>query len=280
MFDEKLLLELKKYFITSYQNKVPINANFIQELGRIFITNLNLDNYIKEIQVKNLNNKDLGQYIRSRNIVTYDLARVIHLLNSVKDLNLSSDSKDLYYYVSVLEFLAHEIEHANQYKKIYSKENSLENKILTHSLMFKESFSNEVFYRMAVNIFGETKIDTYFNQKFNAYINNHDLAPEEKLANYYAINLILEILKEFPHHKDLINFKKYILLKYLMLGYDITLSPTTTYLNKLNIYTSNEFNEDNLSLARRLSLGLKISPDEREKLNLITKRLAKNVYHY
>ena len=280
MLNEKLILELKKYFIDAYKNKISLNEDFIYKLGEILVNNLDLSDYVKDIQIINLNGKDLGQYIRSRKIVTYDLASVIHLLNSVTNLNLSYDSRILYYYVSILEFLAHEIEHANQYKKANFNDVNLENRILANSLMFKGAYSNVLFYNEVVKIFGTMKADDYFKQKFNVYTDNHDLAPEEKLANYYAINLILEILKEYPDNKDLINFKKYILLKYLMMGYDKDLSPTDTYLHKLNIDISKDLNKDDLKLFRRLSLGLKIKEEEYKDLNLMSRRLAKIVYSY
>ncbi len=282
MLNEKLILELTKYILDAYKGSVPLNEDYVYALGDIIINNLDLNNYVKNIQFRNLDEKALGRYVSSKKVINYDLRAVISLLSSVKNINLSYDSKKLYYYISALEFLAHELEHANQYKKINKPDIDLENKILTSSLLFKNAWNNDLFYNMALEILGKDKLKNFLQDKNKIYMDNWSIAPEEKLANYYAGSLILKILNNFNQYEDLIKFKRFIFLKYLMDGYDTTLNPTKVYLEKIkaNLLTEKEINGEGLTLIRRLSLGLRISDKERNELNNLSVEMPRDVYHY
>ena len=280
MTDEILALELKRFIIDVYKRHGVIDQDYVLNMAHIIIRHLNLDDYIKDVVITNLNKKDLGQYVSSKKIIKFDIANTMDLLGSITDLNLSYEGRIIYYYISILEFLAHEIEHANQYKSVDSKELNLENKILTSSLLYKSVRNNFDNYKIAFKNFDEKGLSEFFNKKFEVYSLNYYLAPEERLANYYACSLIFKILKDFPNSRDVIDFKKYVFLKYLLMGYDVSLSPTKLYCEKLGVHllTEDEYESRDLELGERLRLGLKITEQEKQNLDYLTLQLKNKVY--
>ncbi len=282
MNNEKLILNLTQYMLNAFKNKKDIDEIYINDIAKIVIDNLSLANYVEKVEVRQINAKSLARYYIGNKTIVYDLNKIIKSLESIRGLNIGYESRLLFYYISTIEILLHEIEHANQTKKAINHEQTLEAKILTASIIFGCVSSNLKQYQLLLDT-GLTKeqLDLYFNGKTLIYKNYYNIAPEERLADYYAGLTILKVLNAFKDNHDLWQYKIHTFLHTLLNGYEISLNPTSKYLDELGtskILTKSELKGDNLSLAKRLSLGLEINQDEKKELDELNNKTKFLVY--
>lgn len=282
MNNQELILNITDYIFKAFNNRQDIDQIYIKDIANIVISNLQLDCYVNDIKIEPLNDKALARFCLSSKAIVFDLNKVIKRLETIRGLNISYDSRLLFYYIETIEILLHEIEHVNQTRKTINHEQNLESKILTASIIFGCVSSDINNYQLLIDAgFSMEKLKLYFNEKAMIYKSNYNIAPEERLANYYAGFMMIKILEAFKDNHDLWQYKIYTFLRSLLNGYDISLNPTKTYLEELGttkILTEEDLNGNNLALDKRLSLGLNIEDDEREKLNNLLRDTSFRVY--
>ena len=282
MNNEKLILNITNYILKAFKDRQDINKEYIEDIANMVINNLELDCFVKNVELRQLNGKSLARFYLNSKTIIIDLNKIIKKLESIRGLNISYESRLLFYYIETVEILLHEIEHVNQTKKALNHEQNLEAKILTASIIFGCVSSDLKKYQLLLDAgYTDEQLKLYFNEKAMIYKNNYNIAPEERLANYYSGFMMIKILESFKDNHDMWQYKVYTFLKSLLNGYDISLNPTKTYLEELGttkILTEGELKGNNLALDKRLSLGLKIEEAEKAKLNNLLQEASFRVY--
>ena len=282
MKNEKLILNITNYIFKAYKNNQNIDEVYIKDIASIVISYLQLEPFIKDIKIEPIYDMVLARFYLNTKTIVFDLLKIIKKLETIRGLNISYDSRLLFYYIETAEILLHEIEHVNQTRKAINHEANIESSILTASIIFGCVSSDLNKYQLLIDAgYSIEKLKLYFNEKTMIYKNNYNIAPEERLANYYSGYVMVNLLTHFKDNHDLWQYKIYTFLKSLLNGYNISLNPTKTYLEELGttkILTPEELSGSGFSLDKRLSLGLNISLEEKAKLDNLLRNTEYIVY--
>lgn len=262
-----------------------IDFDYVKKVVDIAIKEKDLEDYIAEVKFhENLStvyeNNCGGLYSMNTAKITISQHMIDEYYRQIK----KSSAKRLSAYDEFLtsgavttQVILHEVEHANQLKKIYHGNNF-------ESLLLKAAYS----FCLNVN---NSSLDIYELEFFD-YMELKELygpkMPHERLADIYSMHEIVDMLEPIYDyiHPQIEKFVKTRLHKFYIKGYDNrNLNPTESYLSEyvaLNIPgTDNYFNDefyDALALEKesdlenRLLFGLEITKSEYDKCKVNKKR--------
>lgn len=246
-------------FIYDHSNKelVP-NEYFINTVFEILIDQYSLKQHIKNIIISNFNNNSLAYYSSDDKTIYINFCKFIYSigldLSRKMDTN-SYEEKILGMNLFVLKVLLHELEHANQEKKMNNHFNDFEARI------FRISSEREMYLK---------KSQLYNLNYNNLYFRN----PMERQAELSALKETLMISKNLEQSilSNLIE-REYLItsISDYQLNPPQLIYPIITYLDSW--YKCDEIfdciNEIPLLASNRdlrLNLGLRISTDEYDEL--------------
>lgn len=244
----------------------------LKKIVKYAIIEKNLKNYISNMVFhENLSDSYKKNCRGTYNMNNHEIIFCEHGINEIYNQVKKSSSGRLSEYdefivanALVIQHLLHEIEHANQIKKM-DFDNDFE------SMLLKASNSYVLFDKLAES---EDEKILYQYLKEKQYIN----IPCERLAENYSMREIVEILNPIfdEVHPQIEKFMKTRLYKRLIRGYDdYNLEPTESYLIDYDCLVSSEKNKflsvkfyDTLALEKesdlenRLFFGLGITESE------------------
>ncbi len=280
--DEKFILAINELVLEYVKNNKLVNQIYIDKLVSLFKKEYHLEKYLKKAIIVTddvYNPNDSAGYSFILKKITIHLNCFLNeILNMAKLFNLNANDIIYLIYTYFNKIVFHEIAHSYQLLEI-KEGNNFDSKILKAS--FKFTTKLEYF-----NLFLPDKIrelSSSLTNKYNQYIRRvniyysyYSCAPEERLAEYFANDLTLTLIKKLKEKIEinkLDNMYQYILLKNLLEGYNKNLNPTYFYLNKLGEKIELPSIYD-MSLDRRLKYGLEITKKEYGSL----KRLKSSMY--
>jgi len=275
--NERMYLELLRLIYDSFKRKVPIDVNFLNRVGDIVIPYEELNNYVRNIcmtegeSTYNLDTKSANINIKQP------------IENAAKDKKVilfNSFEAEAHPYSKVIIELLHELYHAKESRDLDDKKDCLETKILDASMRYKPFVDN-----LSKSVKSEELFNILFDLMSKRYerLNNRfwDYAPEERLAENYAYSTIISVLKlikkKAPH---LYYLNKYWLGRNYLVGYEEGLIPTKFYLEQLGFgeyYNEISVIVKNLSLQKRLELGLEITKEEFETTTDRVEKLIRRI---
>lgn len=270
---ERLTIEIYSLIIRYLRLNKKLDHEFIKEFIEYVIFTLNLKPYVDITQNARIYNRGIGTYFYRDKDITIDLFKIFNQaekLSKQLDVNLL-----LVYYLETSRILLHEVVHASQFRKATSPNTDIETKILKASLMYDIILNDNNKLQAFLNKGLNPKV---FNQKNSVYLQNYDIAPEERLAEtnaYYIMLMVLELLQTDANNLTIHYLNCF--LKNLLRGYEKTLNPTKSYLEALEtsqVLTPEELEGKDIPLVTRTKLGLAISTEEREELMARKRELA------
>ncbi len=268
---DRLALEIYSLIIRYVRLGKNLDLDFIKEFKDYVISALGLKDYLTQINCPRIYSHQLAEYQYRNRETTIDLFKVQNFAKNITKYVKANDPK-LVTYVQTSKILLHEAMHAMQYKQVASKSKELEPKILQASLIYDFISQNPEMYAKYLEEGYSPKL---LQAKYQLYIDNYDLAPEERLAEEMAYSIVIQVLTLMGDNAQ--NLTLYYLIKLLqssLRGYDKTLNPSKRYLEILEtskLLTKDELEGKNLPFEKRLKLGLEITEEERD--NLYARRL-------
>lgn len=280
---EKGELELLKLIYDSKKNKVGITKEFITKALEIMVKDMNLHDYIRNIDFKLRSRHYLAKYLAVSKYIKTNLDFMLKSLKKEqKNIHLNNIERAYFMYISVVSILRHEVEHANQARKEDHNIDDLETKILKICDDYL-IIQRNTYYEQALLASGKSPndIDTFIDHQFLVYLENYNIAPPEKLAETYAHTTTLNILAllEVPL-ESLIMYENYLLLTNFLAGYQNG-TPTQIYLKnmgKSRFWPKIEAMQASLREKERLSLGLEVSESTILKLTRTKKEIKKRLF--
>jgi len=285
--NESVSLPLAKLIFDYIKNRRDIDKSFIDKVVEIVVNNLSLNAYVKDIIISN-KHWDGSEEIQGASfnwrtrILTIELqAELEFISDDLKNLGLNSNDKFALIYDRIMQIILHELEHANQLKKINVKENNLETKIITFSSLESLLICRDGWFDKLVDKgYSEGILYLYLTERQKRYIEFWKYAPIERLAEYYSHKTMAAIFKEIGNIPNISYYECLKLCQNYLKGYDEGLVPTKYYLAKIcasHPYRELEEEGKNLDFESRASLGLSISADEYAYLLDTTEQLRELV---
>ena len=272
--DEKMFLEFIDLFDNYTKKDKFADMKYVNQFYVIVRKFYDISKQLEDI----IETKKNTAYNPYGKILRVNLPFEFKYLNSVKDLCSDKDFKCLYN-MDMLETLMHELEHMFQQELIEGNNDSIEKRIL--ALGDHNQYYSKDKYEGNFKLLQPIKILYHLLWFRKYYNNNHDLAPEERIANlrsYDKMYYILNMLNE--HNKGLTLYESHLDIdfnKKLFLGYSVvdiflngyTNSPSLDFLKNMK-YTNNEekiiedlsLNDMNIPYMDRVLYGLSLTRDE------------------
>ncbi len=263
--------------LTHYKNRYADNY-FVNQVLIIISKYHDISGYIKDLLVIDKKNSFESSYNFYKKTLTINLYQE-H--NKEISKHLINDDYIYYFNLSVLKTILHEFEHIMQEKKKVSKEDSIEKKLIVLNditcIIDKNEFNKEPFIKRI-----KLKRDLRSYHKY--YLDNHDLAPVERMANIRSssnMKLITDEIKDKNTGVIAFSFiSEFQFFDQLMNGYylidDITNSPSLDFLSNMKKTNNREIinndlglNDFSLSFENRLLYGLKLTKEEYNTISLL-----------
>lgn len=281
VMEEKLLHLIYDYVS---QNK-ELDENFANQVVEIAVSNLDLNLYVKKVEFiptqTSLKINYAARYNLYEKIIEINLYKLIKVLLTYQHkYNFTTEEQVFFIFFSVSKVILHEIEHANQYKKIYTKDSSnlVERIILmisTFHIMINAD--KRVLEKCLSTGITRKELAEYIRRIQAIYGANYNYVPPERLAEYYAYKSLYNISKNASI--DIANLTIYELHQVcnsMLKGYSDTSSPTKFYLDvsgNLPFWDIINIKSDGLNLEQKLALGLEVPKIEVLKLTQKNKEL-------
>jgi len=260
-----------------------------------------LEGYIKEFRLvsdkSNINGKiSIAKYINTKKAIYVNTEGIKELYEEVEasDLPFNDYEKTMYNYLLLIQVLLHEIEHANQSKKMANDE-GIESDLLKLSTGLVDY---SIYSDLILEGYTAEEADQYlrilrYNRDLN-YSENYQIAPHERLADiksWQEIQDISEFIRDDESAPNLYDYIKFIKFQKMFNGYgtknNTITSPTIDYilangyqdeLEKFDWYDESYYTclshvTDKFSLEDRLVYGLPISPQEYTVINQVLEDL-------
>ena len=260
-----------------------IDVDFVNTIAAIVINGKNLEKYVKfmchegptetgkhYIAYYNSMNHEICMNHPNINLVISQHGNIFGLYEPLEQYMLS--------YAIVIQFLLHEIEHANQ-EKMYHEgtERSFESKLISacseHDIIF-----------LGLLDYGPRVINEAYNRLHKLKKEFYAYNPEERLANINSYSTLIEVFKHLKDkHPKLLEYFKFNHLFSLSAAHEdaknIGICPTQVFLDKTMRHREWEnfsfYSDDDDELIRnvmakhtsefRFKYGLPVSDDELEK---------------
>ena len=255
-----------------------------KEIALKIVQEKNLQEQVKDVKIdENIRafREGVGEYDRANKRITlfYKMIACAAQLEDQSVFCFSPTERYFFYNLFFLKALLHETEHSNQEKMIHDQHsNTIEARLLKLCQMqFDQKYVlNCLMKGMSIEQI-KKDIETKVQKQKATYQTHYKIAPEERLANYHAVQEGLKLIS--PLESQLSHILRGEKAKYIQIkleGYNTELSPTITYLRKLGLdkelrdfdwYDENDLrclkkSQDNYSLETRLQYGLPISREE------------------
>lgn len=257
------------------KNKL-VDKSFVDSICINYVNTHNLNKYLRDVYVTNRSLK-YGHGVYN----SFDKTLTIQLKDELP-IELQSklgDEATPYYNLFVLRLLFHELEHVRQEKLMYEDDSSLESLLikLNNYLFLKSEFNDN-------NIIDRIKDRIELISYFKYYRKYQYYAPIERMADIKAyqdlketmddsqIEIASKVHTEFNRDNDL-DLNATIKSGYRLIG-NKTNSPSLDYLKNIrflkDILDERRIIEKSkdLDLKERLYLGLSISKDEFDKIDI------------
>ena len=219
--------------------------------------------YINDFQVTHANNDALGSCDNEDKAVlgSYDNEDKIVTINM---LNIISDDSINNKFIQIIETIRHEIEHANNLRKLHTKGNDIETTLIRYSLI-DYAMQNHLGYLSPFDM-------NHYEPRYAAYKKslNYESDPAERIARINAWKYVVNLLKNRRGSSDLHEASKNLFYAYVC-GYknnDYGLNPPTyEYLLNLGFYhefylLKKRVEEKKYCFNTRLKYGLPLSENE------------------
>lgn len=273
---EKVREPLTKFLFDSLKSKREIDESFIAEVIEIVVNALGLNEYVRGYKINNepwdgSNEIDAAFYRYDSKKIIIELQACIEFGMYVSQrLRLDTFKKIAIVYNIIIQTLLHELEHANQCKKVDKKGNDLESMIITYSsLNMLLTLRDGYFDKLVDEGYSESLIYLYLQEKNKRYHKYYQYAPIERLAEYYSHKTMAMILKELGNLSVIYYFECLKLYQNYIKGYIEGITPTKFYFRMLGIsefWPKIEEASKALDFESRVSLGLPINEEEYEYL--------------
>lgn len=280
---EKMYMEIIELLYKYMKDNKEIDNDFAETVVNIATRYLELEYYVRSIDIVNApsnysNRTPSGVYSRDSKMIRFYLQATVDFWKNISYKIYANDiEKKLLVYLTIIKNLLHEVEHANQSKKVDASTNDIETYLLKLSIMPTEAsiskLCESIFFKDS-GLSEDRMINAYNFIKSLLYMRLYQFAPEERLAEYYAYNAIFHILDllnikllagsqlntNFPYVSQL---QRTFYYDSLLQGYDKVASPTKYYLEQIGNtdFEIIDSKSQNLSMERKLSLGLEVDED-------------------
>lgn len=271
MYDE--LLDLYDNYVTNHKYA---DNTFVNQVFIIINKYHSLGKYLKEVYVTN----GCSEYLPIDQVINIGLNEINQLIKGLKD-QLQDDYVYLYN-LFVIETIFHELEHVYQEEKKDSEED-----IESFLLLLSDPIILTLDFVEHENIINHIKLKLRAHRQKKYYEKNHDLAPQERIANLRSSSKTIDLINNHSNpNKGIAAYHLItndIINKLLVKGYhlngDKTNSPSLDYLKGMR-GTDNKrlvnfigFHDLSISYANRLLYGLELTSDEySDLLNVIKAR--------
>lgn len=282
---ERVSEPLTRFLFDSLQTKREIDESFIAEVIEFVVNALSLNEYVRDYKINNKpwNGSDeilTAEYIYNNKRIKFNLQCALEFYkHNSKNLRLDSFEKIAIIYDRVIKSLLHELEHANQCKKIIARDQSLEGIIISNSNMNTILAINSTYYeKLILAGYSEKEIYLYFAEKERRYNKYYKYDPSERLAEYYSHKTMATILKELGTLPNISYFECLKLCQNYIKGYIDGVVPTKFYFKMLGLsdfWPKILLQSQNLDFETRVSLGLPISKEEYKYLESTTATLER-----
>ncbi len=203
---------------------------------------------------------------------------------SVERFPFNEYERIFYIYFTMLQILAHELEHAAQFKKldVSTSKQDIEYLLLRSCYRQYSAIKPDIVTELYKSGFTDSQIETYLKQKHQLYMDNYEFAPHERMAeckSHTNVISIIELVKDSC--PTLLTLEQYKLFNNYMRGYKTCASPTKDYLSIIGD-SKTWFNVQelgsNFNLINRLLYGLNISGDEYYMVTEYTQHLCSMLF--
>lgn len=277
---ERVSEPLTRFLFDSLKNKRTIDESFIAEVIEIVVDALGLNEYVRDYKIINKPwdgsdkiNAAKYNYI-SKEITLYLQTALEFYRHNSNKYRLDTWEKIAFIYDCVIQTLLHELEHANQVKKIDFEAKDLEKVILGYTnipiLICKR------FYDLIEQGFSGKKINDLIAEKDYISREYYNYNTKERLAEYYSHKTMATILKELGTLPNISYYECLKLCQNYIKGYIEGIIPTKFYFEMLGLsdfWPEIESASKNLDFESRVSLGLPISSEEYKYLEDTTSTL-------
>ena len=290
MNNKRMHYELLKVIYDYVKQRKMIDTIFIEKVRTIARENLEVHDYVRgvEISSKPWNGDEeitAATYSSSTKKINVKLLSLLEYLKESQNYMNFSDSERIFFlYFKVTQILLHELEHAHQDKKIDKKWNDIETLILAlcnkHHILVNEK---EIFEKLKKEGCSNFDIARYLLQKQKRYQEYYEYAPHERLAEYYSHSNILGIINLLENKlPNLSIYEQFMYYQNFLRGYKEIQAPTLFYLNQISSgnfpWKEIKTLSADLSIERKLSLGLEVEPNVIDRLDEETHELARILY--
>ena len=275
---------MEKFYAVSKNGRI-FTEKEVKEISWLFIYEKKLQEQVKEVKTNEkirAFREGVGEYDSTNKQITL-FHKMIAFAAQLEDQSVfcfSPTERYFFYNLFFLKALRHEIEHANQEKIMHDQQRSdtIEARLLKLcQIQFDQKYVLSCLMKgMSIEQI-KKDIETKVQKQKATYQTHYKIAPEERLANYHAVQEGLKLIS--PLESQLSHILRGEKAKYIQIkleGYNTELSPTITYLRKLGLdkelrdfdwYDENDSrclkkSQDNYSLETRLQYGLPISREE------------------
>lgn len=265
------IIELLNYYIK--KNKFP-DKEYVFSLIEIIVKCRKLEDYVDPARTVFLDKSgdtiaDYSYHRERKNIEIFwgRIERALSVIKISKDFDFSSTEILLNSLFYLGEVIYHEIEHAEQIKKIGTDDDSFETILLTISILL-----------LSIGACEEQPIGWWnaIREKFRTmraeflYNHFHDLAPEERLAEIKSLEVSLDILQDLGiderfEFRSFYNYKCCRLLFESLRAYKVQLAPTMYYFKKQRLLTDEMIpfiSRGEFTMEERIRFGLSIPESE------------------
>ncbi len=173
-----------------------------------------------------------------------------------------------YFYVS--DYLLHELEHIQDFKNCFGKEESLKVKIS------RLCFDTEIGYKKAKKPIEKKIWLLKDKQKEKIYQKNYRYCPLERFANLNSLRMLIQIAESLELF-ELKRYYLYCLYEQMIDSYEKKKNPTLYYLTQIGFQQEARLIQEeipHLSFEERLELGLFLSKNEQ---HLLKRKISKQI---
>ncbi len=253
-----------------------VDEDFLSNLVEIMVCSRGLNPYVRELEFLPYHCGEIAYYNVKNNLLAISCSYINkHFPYGWASFN--ANEKEYYHHIYAVSTIAHEMEHAEQKRKMLLQPNDITAKITADVDMWREDI--ESIYSK-IFLVSATWKKNWLQRKYDRYWN---FDPSERLANIYSEVITIDTiegLNQMFEMNTLIEKANQRLCDMLLFGYERKNSPTHYYYKKLNI--QNKWKEialliPTLSLEDRLLLGLDITEEEYFNLLENEDEIVKNI---
>lgn len=273
---------LTRFLFDSLKTKREINETFVADIIEIIVNALDLNECVRDYKIDNQpwDGKNIiisARYSYKYKKITLRLQATLEFyLHNFKYLRIDNQEKIAFIYDCIIQALLHELEHANQIKKIDFASKDLERVILGYTNIPILLFDH--FYELVRQGFSGQQINDLIAEKNNISRKYYKYNTKERLAEYYSHKTMATILKKQENFPGVYYYECLKLYQNYRRGYQDKRVPTEFYFEMLglsNFWPKIEASSQNLDFESRVALGLSISDDEYRYLSNTTIKLER-----